>query len=378
MSTTISTAPGPAAATLPIIQATLAATGAADDGVLASSEAGPGEQFTALFQQLLGKQIAADAALNPGVLPTATAADTDPAKLADALQALLPFLEAMGLTQAASDPTVVADENIVGSSIATSPLAGLAAALAQSSANNPAISAAREPTRNLGRGLAAGLPNLSAQAAGVADAAAMADAAGASARTSAAAAGEFSTQLATALSGAGERTILHLPGNPGGQPGLHPGQGAAPVPALPVAQTVGAPGWGQELGNRITWMASRMESRADLILTPPQMGRIEVSLTVLGDQASAIFTSANPVVREALEAAMPRLREMLADAGIQLGQAQVGAENARQSAQQEKNGDNFASEPGAAPEAGPLQAIADASMAANGLKVGRGLVDVFA
>lgn len=372
MSATISTTPGPAAATLPIIQATLAGTGETGVGTLASVEAGQIGQFTALFQQLLGKQISADATLNSGVLPTATAADTDPVELTDALQAILPFLEAMGLTQAASDPTVVADANFAENSIAPSPLAGLAAALAQPSANNPAISAAKEPARNLGKGLSTGLPNLPAQAAGVAEAA------GASARASTSAAGEFSTQLATALSGAGERTILHLPGNPGGQPGLHPGQGAAPVPALPVAQTVGAPGWGQELGNRITWMASRMESRADLILTPPQMGRIEVSLTVSGDQASAIFTSANPVVREALETAMPRLREMLADAGIQLGQAQVGAENARQSAQQEKNGDNFASEPGAAPEAGPLQAIADASMAANGLKVGRGLVDVFA
>ena len=370
MSATISTAPGPAAATLPIIQATLAGTGETGVGTLASAEAGQTGQFTALFQQLLGKQVAADATLNTGMLPTATATDADPAEFTDALQALLPLLEAMGLTQAASEPTVVADENIVGNSIATSPLAGLAAAVAQSPANNPAISAARDPARNLGKGLATGLPNLPAQAVGVTETA------GASARASAA--GEFSAQLATALSGAGEKTILHLPGNPGGLPGLHPGQGAAPVPALPVAQTVGAPGWGQELGNRITWMASRMESRADLILTPPQMGRIEVSLTVSGDQASAIFTSANPVVREALEAAMPRLREMLADAGIQLGQAQVGAENARQSAQQEKNGDNFASEPGTAPEAGPLQAIADASMAANGLKVGRGLVDVFA
>ncbi|MDO8959923.1 MAG: flagellar hook-length control protein FliK [Rhodocyclaceae bacterium] len=372
MSATISTAPGPAAATLPIIQATLAGTGETGVGTQASAEAGQTGPFTALFQQLLDKQVAADATLNPGVLPAATATDTDPVELTDALQALLPFLEAMGLTQAASDPAVVADENTVEKSIAASPLAGLAAALVQPSANNPAISAAREPARNPGKGLTTGLPNLPAQAS------AAAEAFGTGARASASAAGEFSAQLATALSGAGERTILHLPGNPGGQPGLHPGQGAAAVPALPVAQTVGAPGWGQELGNRITWMASRMESRADLILTPPQMGRIEVSLTVSGDQASAIFTSANPVVREALEAAMPRLREMLADAGIQLGQAQVGAENARQSAQQEKNGDNFASEPGAATDAGPLQTIANASMAANGLKVGRGLVDVFA
>ncbi|MDP1607446.1 MAG: flagellar hook-length control protein FliK [Rhodocyclaceae bacterium] len=342
MSATISTAPGPAAAIAPIVQATLAGIG--NPGELDASpalpDAGNRGQFTALFQQLLGKQVAADAALNPGVLPAATAADADPAELTDTLHALLPFLEAAGLVQPA--------------------------------ANNPAISAAKEPARNLGNSQAAGFTKLPAQAL------AAAEAVGNSTRASASAAGEFSAQLTTALTGAGEISILYLPGNPGGQPGLHPGQGAAAVPTLPVAQTVGAPGWGQELGNRITWMASRMESRADLILTPPHMGRIEVSLTVSGDQASAIFTSANPVVREALEAAMPRLREMLADAGIQLGQAQVGAENARQSAQQEKNGDNFASEPGAAHDTGPLQTIANASMAANGLKVGRGLVDVFA
>lgn len=151
------------------------------------------------------------------------------------------------------------------------------------------------------------------------------------------------------------------------------------MPALPVASPVGAPQWNQELGDKIVWMSNRQESRAELVLTPPQMGRVEVSLTVNGDQASAIFTSANPAVRDALEAAMPRLREVMAEAGIQLGQAQVGAENSRQSAQQEKNGDNFASgrqdanTDTALPQTMPGSSLADAD-----LKVGRGLVDVFA
>lgn len=199
----------------------------------------------------------------------------------------------------------------------------------------------------------------------------------------AAADGEFSSLLAAVPGNPGEKPLHQLSANPSGHvPNAishAPTQSSAnPLPVLPVAQTVGAPGWGQDLGNRIVWMASRMESRAELVLTPPQMGRIEVSLTVAGDQANAIFTSANPVVREALEAAMPRLREMLADAGIQLGQAQVGAENARQSAQQEKNGDNFALGQGATPETGPFQAITDMPMTPSGLKMGRGLVDVFA
>jgi flagellar hook-length control protein FliK len=75
---------------------------------------------------------------------------------------------------------------------------------------------------------------------------------------------------------------------------------------------------------------NRLESRAELTLTPPQMGRVEVSISVSGDQTSAAFVSASPAAREALEQALPRLREILAEAGITLGQASVNAESPRQ------------------------------------------------
>jgi flagellar hook-length control protein FliK len=109
------------------------------------------------------------------------------------------------------------------------------------------------------------------------------------------------------------------------------------------------------------------------------MGRVEISLSVNGDKAVANFVSANPAVREALEAAMPRLREVLADAGIQLGQTQVGAENAHQSAQQDKNGDNFAFGRNARLDAdGALRTGAVTQPAPAMLKKERGLVDIFA
>ncbi len=147
---------------------------------------------------------------------------------------------------------------------------------------------------------------------------------------------------------------------------------------MSIAQPVGAAGWDREVGQRIVWMANRSEGKAELVLTPPQMGRIEVSLTVSGDQATASFASANPVVREALESALPRLREVLAEAGIQLGQTQVGAENAHQSAQQEKNPDKFAAQPETSAEKSSIMASSDHELAPSVLKVGRGLVDVFA
>lgn len=156
-------------------------------------------------------------------------------------------------------------------------------------------------------------------------------------------------------------------------------QHVAAAQQIEVAAPVGSHQWGRELGDKVVWMTHRMESRAEMVLNPPQMGRIEVSLSVTGDQANAVFSSTNPVVREALEAAMPRLREVLADAGIQLGQAQVGAENARQFAQQEKNGDNFgAGRDAAFTGTTAPQAMAGGSDTPISLKAGRGLVDVFA
>ena len=94
---------------------------------------------------------------------------------------------------------------------------------------------------------------------------------------------------------------------------------------------LGTSQWQQEFTDRIQFMSRHNEGRAELVLTPPQLGRIEVTLNINGDQASALFVSANPEVRTALEGAMDRLREALANNGIALGQAQVGAESSGQS-----------------------------------------------
>jgi flagellar hook-length control protein FliK len=125
-------------------------------------------------------------------------------------------------------------------------------------------------------------------------------------------------------------------------------------------------------------MASNNESRAELVLNPPQLGRIEVSLTVNGDQANAVFVSANPAVREALENAVPHLREILGDAGINLGQAQVGAESSQQSSNQGQTGDNRSSRlvDGGGEETAMSSFIG--STQTTRIRQGNGLVDTFA
>lgn len=149
-------------------------------------------------------------------------------------------------------------------------------------------------------------------------------------------------------------------------------------PELAVQTPVAAPGWDAEVGSKLVWMAGRQESRAELILTPPQLGRIEVSLTVSGDQATATFVSASPAVREALENALPRLREVLAEAGVALGQTQVGAQSSgQQPNEQQQNRDNPTHGNIHAEDIGP-SAAAGGNEPPQWLRSGRALVDVFA
>ena len=101
----------------------------------------------------------------------------------------------------------------------------------------------------------------------------------------------------------------------------------ARIPDLPVATHLGRAGWQDEVGQKLTWMAGTNRQQADLVLNPPQLGRIEVTMRFEGDQLSASFASPHAAVRETLENSMVRLREVLADAGITLAHTHVGADS---------------------------------------------------
>ncbi|HWV63241.1 MAG TPA: flagellar hook-length control protein FliK [Oxalicibacterium sp.] len=88
---------------------------------------------------------------------------------------------------------------------------------------------------------------------------------------------------------------------------------------------VGTDDWNQSLGQKVVWMVQGAQQSATLTLNPPDLGPMQVVLHVNNNQATANFTAHQPEVRHALEAAMPRLREMLNESGIQLGQSNVSA-----------------------------------------------------
>ena len=154
----------------------------------------------------------------------------------------------------------------------------------------------------------------------------------------------------------------------------------APATPLPVTASLGSNNWASNVGDKLVWMAGSQTQHAELVLNPPHLGRVEVSLSLHGDQASAQFVSHNPEVRDALEAALPRLREMLAGAGVNLGQTQVGSgatgDTGSQSPNNRGNGDNSSrAQAGLGLGSGASQPLSAASL---WLRQGNGMVDVFA
>jgi flagellar hook-length control protein FliK len=151
---------------------------------------------------------------------------------------------------------------------------------------------------------------------------------------------------------------------------------------MDVVQTAISPplhskAWPGQLGEKIIWIARSDQQSAQININPPQLGPLQITLHLSGDQANAIFASPHPEVRQAIEAAMPLLREMLQSAGINLGDASVGANLAQQ------NQNNPFTNPNrnqAGHENAILPANADSANAGASpiAQRGNGLVDLFA
>ncbi|WP_164999644.1 flagellar hook-length control protein FliK [Salinicola tamaricis] len=152
---------------------------------------------------------------------------------------------------------------------------------------------------------------------------------------------------------------------------------AVPSHALPVA--VQSPQWPASLGQQVLQMQQRGDGQMELKLHPRELGALSVSLNVHDNQAQLQILSAHAQVRAAVEAALPQLREALAQSGIALGEAMVGDHGQFQRDQQENDGRGT---PGAALDASALATLdepADAATTAlNALLGARGNINLYA
>ncbi|MDX1318777.1 MAG: flagellar hook-length control protein FliK [Oceanospirillum sp.] len=153
-----------------------------------------------------------------------------------------------------------------------------------------------------------------------------------------------------------------------------PGQN---LPQLPVLRGLpGQPGATEALNERIMMMRSKGIQTAEIRLDPPDLGSLEVRVRVSGDTTTIQFHSPNPSVREALEAQVNRLREMMEESGLNLGQVDVSDQSLSDSSD-----GSFAEGRGSASGSGSGDDGSDSELAAQNSSVqqsGLGLVDYFA
>ncbi|MCC8997929.1 MAG: flagellar hook-length control protein FliK, partial [Candidatus Contendobacter sp.] len=81
--------------------------------------------------------------------------------------------------------------------------------------------------------------------------------------------------------------------------------------------------WERALSHQLNWMVNNRTQEAQIRVNPPDLGPIEVRMSLQQNQTNVAFVCHESAVREAIENALPRLREMLNGQGILLNQAQV-------------------------------------------------------
>ena len=106
-----------------------------------------------------------------------------------------------------------------------------------------------------------------------------------------------------------------LPTTPGNAP---PGKGYGSLD-IPLNQ----PGWDQALGNRVRWMLNEKLMVAELKLNPPNLGVLEIRVQQEGDRTSIQFIAPQAAVRDAVDGALQRLRELFQESGLNLGNVTV-------------------------------------------------------
>ncbi|MCB8888513.1 flagellar hook-length control protein FliK [Vreelandella malpeensis] len=102
----------------------------------------------------------------------------------------------------------------------------------------------------------------------------------------------------------------------------------AAAPATAIATPVTHPGFAEKLGQQLIQLTQRGgEQHVKIELHPAELGPLSISLKMGEHGTQAQFFSAHAQVRQAIEQAIPQLREALAEQGIALGDTSVGQQN---------------------------------------------------
>jgi flagellar hook-length control protein FliK len=112
-----------------------------------------------------------------------------------------------------------------------------------------------------------------------------------------------------------------------GELGARRAADVTPERALTLNTPVHDSRWADAIAHRLVMMAREGESVAQLKLVPVDLGPLDIQITVKDSEASVHFGAAHSETRAALEASLPRLRELLSAQGLQLTNASVSQQS---------------------------------------------------
>lgn len=102
---------------------------------------------------------------------------------------------------------------------------------------------------------------------------------------------------------------------------------SAPVPVSVLPQTTGTAEWQKSLGQQVALFARNGIQHAELRLHPEELGAVQISMRMNNERMHIHFIAEHAHARDALENALPNLRQSLNESGIQLGQSHIGADS---------------------------------------------------
>ncbi|MCB5161969.1 flagellar hook-length control protein FliK [Marinomonas algarum] len=106
--------------------------------------------------------------------------------------------------------------------------------------------------------------------------------------------------------------------------GINAGATASQANNLAMNVPPNHPNWASEMSQKVAWVARDGGHTAHIRLDPPELGSLTVKISVDSDTNTQVsFVAATPQARDLLEGQMARLRDMLAQQGMDLSRADV-------------------------------------------------------
>ncbi|UPR52931.1 flagellar hook-length control protein FliK [Vibrio cyclitrophicus] len=137
----------------------------------------------------------------------------------------------------------------------------------------------------------------------------------------------FAQQIASATGAQGTATV-------GSAPTRAEIQAAQQVPLQLTKELAN-----EQVAEKVQMMMSKNLKNLDIRLDPPELGQMKIRMTMNNDVANVHFTVSNQQARDVIEQTLPRLREMLAQQGLQLADSSVQQQNSGQGQDRYNNGE---------------------------------------